>query len=293
MIDSPSTSVGTSNGHLAQPAQEAVTVIKPPSGWAAINVKQLWLFRDLLVALGTRDVKLRYRQTALGVIWVVAQPLMAAAIMSFVFTKIASAPTDGVPPFLFAYVGMLGWTAFANTVTKASAVMIQNSNLVSKIFFPRLLLPFSTIFSVLVDTAVGAAVCILLLVIYHITPSVTILLAPLLFLMMLVLALGVGLFTSALAVSYRDVQYVIPVMVQILFFACPVAYSTSKVSGAHALFFDLNPMTPLIQAFRWSVIGTGTFKPTALVISLIFSVAIFLFGAVFFKKSEAKFADVI
>jgi lipopolysaccharide transport system permease protein len=218
---------------------------------------------------------------------------MAAAIMSFVFTKIASAPTDGVPPFLFAYVGMLGWTAFANTVTKASAVMIQNSNLVSKIFFPRLLLPFSTIFSVLVDTAVGAAVCILLLVIYHITPSVTILLAPLLFLMMLVLALGVGLFTSALAVSYRDVQYVIPVMVQILFFACPVAYSTSKVSGTHALFFDLNPMTPLIQAFRWSVIGTGTFKPTALVISLVFSVAIFLFGAVFFKKSEAKFADVI
>ena len=212
-------------------------LIEPSRGWAALNVKELWQFRDLLTTLAARDVKLRYRQTALGAVWVILQPLLAAGIFAVVFGKVAKLPSDGVPYFLFAYAGLLGWNAFNSTLTKVSTCLIQNSALVSKVFFPRLVLPLSTVFSTLVDFGVALAMMAVLMVLYGVVPSLSLLLLPFWLLLTLLLAVGAGLYAAALMVSYRDVQYVLPVVTQFLLYASPVAYALSTVPASCACCF--------------------------------------------------------
>jgi len=203
--------------------------IRPSSGWAALDLRETWQFRDLLFSLAGRDLKLRYKQTALGVIWVVLQPLMAAGVFSFVFGKVAQMPSDNVPYFVFSFAGLLGWNLFSNTVTKASGCLVGNQQLISKIFFPRLVLPLSTIPSTMVDFGVAAGMMLLLLFTYHITPHWGLLLMPIWIALLLALSLGMGLIASALSVSYRDVQYILPVAMQILLYASPIAYSLTEV----------------------------------------------------------------
>ncbi|RYF49780.1 MAG: ABC transporter permease, partial [Cytophagaceae bacterium] len=207
---------------ISNPASTHVTIIRATRGLSAINFLELWQYRDLLLTLGLRDVQLRYRQTALGVIWVVLQPLLTSVIFTVVFGLIAKMPTNTVPQFLLSYVGMLAWSVFSGILTRISISMIGNAQLVSKIYFPRLILPLSTSFSVLVDFGVAALVLIPLMFVYHVHIGVGILLAPLFLLLILLISLGVGLYAAALTVNYRDVQYIVPFVLQLLLYASPV-----------------------------------------------------------------------
>ncbi len=268
--------------------------IVPTSGWQAINLPELWQFRDLLTTLAQRDVKLRYRQTSLGVLWVILQPLLAAGIFSFVFGKVAKLPApDGIPYLVFSYAGLLAWNAFSSTLTKTSSCLLQNANLVSKVYFPRLALPLSTVFSTLIDFGVAFVVMIVLMLVNHIAPTLGILLLPVWLLLIVLLALGVGLYASALMVSYRDIQYVLPVVTQFLLYASPVAYAAALVPAKYRLIFEINPLTGLLEAFRWSLLGTGHFPLAAVSYSAIITVVVFVAGAFSFKAMERKFADVI
>lgn len=269
-----------------------ITKIRPVSGWQALDIAQVWRFRDLMLAFASRDIKLRYRQTALGAIWVIVQPLIAAGIFSLVFGKIAKIDSGGVPYFIVAYVGMLGWNVFGSTLLKTSGCLVQNAGLISKIFFPRLVLPVSTIFSTLLDFAIALAALAVMLVFYKIPVSAAILLLPAWVLVILMLATGCGIFASALMVSYRDVQHILPVLTQFLLYASPVGYPISAVPDKYRLLFDLNPLTGVLEAFRWSLCG-GTVEWRSVVYSAVASVAALFAGAFFFQRMERQFVDVI
>ena len=274
--------------------------IRPSSGWAALNLREVWQFRDLLITLAGRDVKLRYRQTAMGAIWVILQPLMAAGIFSFVFGKVAKLQSPGdYPYFIFTYAGMLGWQAFSSTLSKASSCLVGNSQLVSKVFFPRLVLPISTIFSTLIDFGVALGMMIVLLAITHVVPTVAILTMPIWMLLILLMAMGIGMLAAAMMVTYRDVQYVLPVLISFLQYGSPLAYPVLYVimnvpPQFHTLYM-MNPLASLLEALRWSLLDSSTPKPDWgwVLYAAICAVGIFVWGAFGFKKMERKFADVI
>ncbi len=274
-------------------------VIEPRRGLSALGLQESWSYRDLLLTLAGRDVKLRYKQTALGVSWVVLQPLLAAGIFSVVFGTIAKLPSGDVPYFLFSFAGLLGWNAFNGTLTKASACVVENAGLVSKIFFPRLILPLSTVFSTLIDFGVSLCMMAVLMICYGIAPTAAMLLIPVWLVLLVLLAVGLGLFTSALMVPYRDLRYVIPVLMQFLLYASPVAYSLSalreqgRVSPKVLEWLYFNPLSGLLEAFRWSVLGRGHVNWGMVGYSAVCVVVVFVFGAYSFKKMERKFADVI
>jgi lipopolysaccharide transport system permease protein len=253
----------------------------------------MWSYRDLLWALAVRDVTLRYRQTALGVIWVVLQPLLAAAIMAFVFGMIAKLDSGGLPYLLLSYTGMLGFQAFNSTLSKASACIVGNAHLVSKVYFPRLILPFSTVLSTLLDFAVGFALLLVLMGVYGIRPRASLLLLPVLLALLIVFAVGLGLWVSALMVTYRDLQFVIPYFTQLLMYASPVALTLSAVPKSLQIFYFLNPLTGLLETFRWAIVGRGTISGLAIAYSVVVTVLTFLFGTFEFKRMERTFADVI
>ena len=270
--------------------------IKPTSGWQAINAAEIWQFRDLLVTLAQRDVKLRYRQTALGAIWVILQPLLGAVIFSFVFGRIAHLPTDGLPPLVFAFAGLLAWNAFSATLTKVSGCLLANGNLVSKVYFPRLVLPLSTVFSTLIDFGVALGILVVLMVAFQTGTSLALLTLPLWLGLIILLAVGIGLFTSALMVSYRDVSYVLPVVVQFLTYASPIGYAVSAVPERFKAFYFLNPLVGLLEGFRWSLFADKPLQPHFWAwagYSVAVTLAVFIAGAFSFKKMERKFADVI
>lgn len=268
-------------------------------GGTSLNFHEIWLYRDLLWALASREIKLRYRQTALGAIWVVIQPILSAGILSFVFNGVAGLKTGDVPPFLFSFAGMLIWSAFNSTLSKASSVLVANASLISKVYFPRLCLPLSVVPPVLLDVCVSLVVLGILLVVSGIIPGFAILLWPFVLLVALIMALGVSLITASLMVTYRDVQYIVPFVLQLLLFASPIAYSTANVSekfAAHPWMLKVyyfNPLIGLFEASRYCLIGRGEVNFAALAYSLIASIVVFSIGLKCFKSMERKFADVI
>lgn len=268
-------------------------VIKPPARWAPIRLRALWEFRDLLVRFAMRDITLRYRQTALGVTWVILQPLMAAGVFTFVFGKVAALPSEGVPYFAFSYAGMLGWNLFSSTISKFSASLVGNAGLVSKIFFPRLVLPLSTLGSTLLDFVVALAMMVVILVVAGVAPGMGLAALPLWIVLAVMIGGGIGLLAAALMVKYRDVGYAIPVLTQILLYATPIAYSLSRVPSSALPWVKLNPLTGVMVGFRWSLLGTG--RPDAFMVgwSAGVAVALFLVGAAVFSRMERQFADVI
>ena len=268
-------------------------VIRRTTGWRGYSARELWDFRDLLVVLGARDVKLRYRQTALGVIWVILQPLIGAGIFSLVFGNVAKLPSEGIPYFLFAYAGFLGWNAFQGTLSRASMCLVQSSHLISKVFFPRLILPLSTVLSTLLDFAVGLAFLVVLWFVYDVSPGPRILLLPVWMFLLQCLALGIGFYASALTVRFRDVQHALPVLTQFVLYASPVAYAASVVPESVRTFYQLNPLTGLLEAFRWSLVGNGALDPRHIAYSAVVSLVVFVWGAIAFRRMERQFADVI
>jgi lipopolysaccharide transport system permease protein len=267
------------------------------SGLLSLNVRELWQYRDLLIVLAGRDVKLRYRQTLLGVAWVIFQPLLAAGIFTLVFGVIAKLPSGGVPYFVFAYAGQLAWMSFSGTFTRASSSLVQSAPLVSKVYFPRLILPISTLLATLLDFAIAVVLLVVLAVIYHVVPGAALLLLPLWLLLVLMLSIGLGLMAAALMVSYRDVQYILPVLLPLLMYASPVAYSLRDAlarlpASLHPVLL-LNPLSGLIEGFRWSLLATPPPPLWASLYASAFAIVTFLIGAIIFKRMERRFADVI
>ncbi len=272
----------------------ALQVLQPSRGWSALHLAEVWQFRDLLFTLAGRDLKLRYKQTLLGVAWVVLQPLMAAGIFTVVFGKIANLPANGAPNyFVFAFAGQMGWMIFSNTVGKASGCLVGNAHLISKVYFPRLILPFSTVPSTLVDFAAAALMMAGLMIWFGIVPGLGFLLLPVWIAILFAMAMGVGLVAASLSVTYRDVQFILPVFIQMLMYASPVAYAVPS-SGKYKLFFDLNPVSPVLEGFRWSLLNTDTPPQWGLVgISAAASAVILFVGVFTFKRMERQFADIV
>jgi homopolymeric O-antigen transport system permease protein len=286
----------TASRHADQHAvRPPVLRIRPSSGWAALQLNDVWQFRDLLLALAARDVKLRYKQTVLGISWVLLQPLLAAGIFSFVFGTVAGIKAgEKTPYFLFSYAGLLAWNLFSNTLTRCSTCLVGNAQLISKVFFPRLVLPLSTVPSALIDFAVALAMMAVLLATWRLAPGPQLLLFPLWLVLLLLISAGIGLWTAALSVSYRDVQYILPVFLQLLLYACPIAYPVSKVPARFFTLFHLNPMASIITGMRWSLLNEADAPHWPFVAySAAVALALAFSGAFAFKRMERKFADVI
>lgn len=253
----------------------------------------MWEAREVFTSFGRRDITLRYRQTALGVIWVVLQPLLAAGVFTLVFGKVARLSTGGVPYFVFSFAGMLTWNVISNIITRAAPSFVIYQQLVSRVFFPRIMVPLSTICSSLVDFAVGSCMMVVLLLVYRVNPGWPIALIPIWVMSALLLGGGVGTICSALMVRFRDIQYIVPVAVQLLLFATPIAYSVDAVPDKYRLFFDINPVAWIVQDFHWSLLGTSAPPIWQMAGSVGFAVFIFLVGAVVFEQMERSFADYI
>jgi len=286
---------------VPQSGSQRVTVIEPRSGLATINLSEVWAFRDLLFTFAIRDVKLRYRQTALGVIWVVMQPILSALIFNIIFGMVGKGrfTYDGYPPFIFIFVGQMAWSVINSSITRTTGSLIGNANLVSKIYFPRLVLPLSNIGSVAIDFGVSFAVLLILLVLYHIPLTIWIVTLPFFLLLTTFAAIGFGLYMAALMVSYRDIAYVLPIFLQLLMYASPVNFSSTGLPEdikKHAwalLFFQLNPVTTLVNGMRWSLLGTNPPSLISVAVMTAFAVVLFYGGAFFFRTQETRFADVI
>lgn len=268
--------------------------ITPRRSWLPLNPREIWEFRTLLTRFAARDVTLRYRQTALGVTWVVLQPLLTAGILAFVFGSVAKIPGPaGIPYFVFSLTGMVAWTAFSQITNRASGSLVGNAQLVSKVFFPRLALPLSTVMSTLIDVGVSLVLLAVIMAFYGIVPGVAIVLLPVWMLLIIALSLGIGMGTGALMVRYRDVQYLLPVAVQFLLYASPVAYALSAVPDDARMVFKVNPLTGLLEGMRWSVLDTARPSTGLIAYSATASMLSLLVGLVFFSRMERQFADVI
>ncbi|MCL2648610.1 MAG: ABC transporter permease [Phycisphaerales bacterium] len=281
------------------PRRKPYLVVRARRSWLSVNLRELWLFRDLLLSLTARDIKLRYKQTALGVLWVVLQPLLAAGILSFVFGKLANLHVDEtatgkrIPYFLFMFTSLVVWNFFANIVNKVSNILVGNSALVAKVYFPRLLLPLSGAMGMLVDLAVSAILLIILQLTANIPFGPQLLFAPLILLLIMSAALGIAMAATALSVQYRDVAYILPVIVQLLFFASPIAYSVANLHGRSAAFYQLNPLTGTLSFWRWSILGTPFPPLWTIAYTAAFSLLLLLTGTMIFQRMERTFADII
>ncbi len=268
-------------------------MIRPIGDRAFPDLGEAWRFRDLCFALGRRDVTLRYRQTLLGVVWVVLQPLIAGGLFAVVFGKIAGLKSEGVPYFAFAYAGFIAWGAFQNVLSRSSSALLAQSNLVTKVYFPRLILPISTLFSSFVDFAVGLGSLGVLLVIFRVNPGWPLLTLPFWVLILHAMGLGLGTLASAFTVRFRDLNYALPILTQLLMYASPVAYSTTVIPIQYRRYFLLNPLSGALDGFRWSVLGTSAPGVTGTVIALAGAIVSLFIGAAIFARYERHLADVI
>jgi lipopolysaccharide transport system permease protein len=271
---------------------EPLLVITPSGRWAGLDLRGFWTHRDLLYFLAWRDVKIRYKQTALGVAWAMLQPLLTMLIFTLFFGKVAKIPSEGLPYALFAYAGLTPWTFFANAITNSGNSLVMNSNLISKIYFPRLIVPSATVLAGLVDLIVSLALIFGLFAYYGVWPDWNILALPLLVAATALLALAIGLFFSALNVKYRDMRYALPFLVQLGMFATPIIYPSSMAPERWRWLLSINPMTGIVEGFRAALLG-GRFDGQALFISGSVTVALLIAGAYYFRSVEKSFADVV
>jgi len=278
---------------LGDDPNEPAVQIKPRKGWLHLDLGVIWSYRELLYFLVWRDLKVRYRQTAIGAGWVLLQPLLTMVLLTVVFGKLAKVPSDGLPYPVFSLAALLPWTMFSNSLSRVSESIVGNANLVTKVYFPRLILPLSGVLSPLVDFAVAFVVLIGMMIWYGIAPKANIVTLPLFVLLSVLTALSVGVWLSALNVRYRDVRHTVPFLVQIWMFASPVAYPLSLVPEKWRFFYSLNPMVGVIEGFRWAVLGQAS--PDFLLISVSVGVSLGLLagGVIYFKRMESKFADEV
>lgn len=268
-------------------------VIQPQRGRLGLNLREIWDYRDLLLILADRDVKLRYKQTLLGVAWVILQPLATAIIFTVVFGNFARLPSDGLPYILFVFAGLLPWNLFSASLSRAGGSLVGSASLISKVYFPRVLVPLASVGAILIDFAVAFVVLIILMAFYRIAPSARMLTIPVFLLLALLTAMGVSLLISALSVYYRDFLFALPFLIQFWTYASPVAYAMSIVPEQWRWIFSLNPAVAFIEGFRWALLGSNGLTWEMIVISTLSSIVFFIGGLVVFRRIERGFADVI
>lgn len=274
-------------------------VIRPERGWMSLGLAEVWDYRELLYFLVWRDVKVRYKQTALGAAWAVLQPVMTMLVFTIFFGKLANVGSEGLPYPIFSYAGLLPWTFFAQGLSMSSDSLVGSQNLIKRVYFPRLVIPAASVLAGAVDFAIAFVILIGMMIGYRVHPSATIVLLPLFMLLALVTSLGVGVWLSALNVEYRDVKYVVPFGIQIWLFVTPVIYPTNRVTGwlvAHhipAWVYGLNPMTGVVEGFRWALLGVGNRPGPVAAASAAMACAMLVAGAYYFRRMERTFADVV
>lgn len=282
---------GPSRGTPAVPVP--ITVIQPTKGWVGLKVKELWDARELLYFLTLREVKVRYKQTAVGVMWVVIQPLFNMLIFTLIFGRLAKMPSDNIPYPVFSMAAVVPWTFFSGALALTANCLVSNSNLISKVYFPRLAVPLAAVGSGLVDLGVALLLLFAMLPFYKIVPGARVLWLPAFILLAAVAATGVGLWLAALNVEYRDVRYVVPFLVQFWMFATPVVYSSSLLKEPWHSIYGLNPMAGVVEGFRWCLLGSQNESFLMLAVSSTAAVALLVSGAYYFRRMEKNFADVI
>jgi lipopolysaccharide transport system permease protein len=274
-----------------RPSGLTTTHIEPPRGWFDLRLKELWDYRELLYFFVWRDVKIRYKQTAIGILWVVLQPLLTMIVFTLFFGKLAKMPSQGLPYPVFYFAAVVPWMYFSSALLTATNVVVEHQRVITKVFFPRLILPFSSVISGLVDFAIGFMVLLIFTASYGIRPGPTVLLLPFFLLLAIFTALGVGLWLSALNALYRDVRYLMAFIVQFWMLASPVAYPSSMVPERYRWLYGLNPMAGVIDGFRWSLTGTGNPPGAVLITSTVMVCLILIGGLAFFNRMEVNIAD--
>jgi lipopolysaccharide transport system permease protein len=280
-------------------ARPALVIIEPSRGWISLQLRDIWGFRELLYFLVWRDVKVRYKQTLLGAAWAILQPLMTMVVFTIFFGRLAGVGSDGIPYPLFSYAGLLPWSFFAQGLSQSSDSLVGSSNLIKKVYFPRLIIPTASVLSGVVDFLLAFVVLVGMMAWFGVWPTVAAVVLPLLLLLALGTALGMGLWLSALNVQFRDVRYVVPFFVQLWLFVTPVIYPLSRVTakmrelGIPTWLYGLNPMVGVVEGFRWALLGTASRPGSVLIASAAVALFLLISGALYFRRMERVFADVV
>ncbi len=267
--------------------------IAPTRGWTSIKLRDVWEYRELMGIFVWRDLKVRYRQTVIGILWAVIQPLLTMVIFSLFFGKLAKVPSDEIPYPIFSYAALVPWTFFANSINQASNSLVNNSEMIKKIYFPRLTMPIASILAGLVDFILAFVILIGMMLYYGYVPTINILWFPFFVLLTMMTALGVSLWLSAMNVQFRDVRYMVPFITQAWLFATPVAYPSSLLSEPWRTLYGLNPMVGVVEGFRWALLGTNTAPGPMAFVSFFVALLVLVSGIYYFRRMEKTFADVI
>jgi lipopolysaccharide transport system permease protein len=267
--------------------------IEPSHGWVSLKLHELWEYRELLYFLTWRDIKIRYKQTALGAAWAVLQPLCTMLIFSLFFGRLVKVPSDGIPYPIFNFTALVPWTFFVYGLTQSSNSLVGSSNLIRKVYFPRLVIPISSLLSGVVDFLIAFTLLLGMMLYYQVAPTPNVLWIPLLVLLTLVTSLGVGLWLSALNVEYRDVRHMLPFLTQFWMFATPITYPSSLLPEPWRTLFGLNPMVGVVEGFRWALLGTNTQPGAMILVSSSAAVILLITGAFYFRRMEKNFADIV
>ncbi len=279
---------------LAVPPKSDLVIIQPVKGLVGLNLRDFWKYRELIYFLTWRDLKVRYKQSVLGVLWAILQPFLNMVILTIFFGNLAKIPSDGLPYPIFSYTAQVPWTFFAAAMGVSARSMLTSGSMISKIYFPRMIVPFSSVLANVVDFLIAFVILIGMMLFYHIVPTINILWLPLLLLLATITALGVGLWLSALVVMYRDFNYILGILPTFLMYLSPVVYSSSLIPEKWRLVYSLNPMTGVIEGFRWALLGTqGVVTPLMMAISVSIALILFVTGMFYFRRMERVFADMI
>ena len=279
---------------IEQKRKSNVVILRPSTGWVGLRLGDLWAYRELIYFLTWRDIKVRYKQSVLGILWAILKPFMAMVVFTIFFGNFAKIPSDGIPYPIFSYTATLPWELFAASLSVASRSMVSNSNMISKIYFPRMIVPLASVMSSVVDFLIGFTILIGMMIYYKFTPTIAILWLPLLILLALITALGVGFWSSALMVRYRDVGYIMPFVSNLWMYLTPVVYSSSMIPEKWRLLYSLNPMTGVVEGFRYALLGTARSGSVMMIlVSSVIAILILITGMFYFRRMEKKFADMI
>lgn len=277
-----------------QPAHDApILRIEPSRGWVALGLRELWEYRELLYFLTWRDIKVRYKQTALGATWAIIQPFLTMVVFSLFFGKLAKMPSDGIPYPVFSFAALVPWTFFANGLSQSSASVVGSANMIKKLYFPRLVIPMSSVLSGLVDLALAFVVLVAMMLYFGIVPTGNVVWLPALVLLALVTSLGVGVWLAALNVQFRDVRYTVPFLTQVWLFGTPIVYPSSLLSEPWHTLYGLNPMAGVVEGFRWALLGSHTAPGPLIGVSSVAALALLVSGLYYFRRMERTFADVV
>lgn len=281
------------SAQLSSNKRELYVHIEPSKGWVSLRLNELWDYRELTYFFIWRDIKIRYKQTVLGAFWAILQPLLTMVIFSLFFGKLAQIPSDGIPYPIFSYSALVPWTFFANGLLQASNTLVNNANMVKKIYFPRLILPISSVFAGIVDFVLAFIVLLMMMFYFRIYPTANVVWLPLFLLLALVTSLGTGFWFSAMNAQFRDIRYIVPFVIQAWMFLTPIAYPSSLIPEPWRTIYGINPMAGVVEGFRWALLGSDTEPGLMTLVSAVVAIFLLVSGAFYFRRMEKTFADVM